>query len=75
MLVKVLVIDINKFLKGICYLKNIIAATIVSVRITNYFEKEKEAFAYEHIRILELKAQGMCFCNLDNGGTGGVNFI
>ena len=46
-----------------------------SVRIIKNFELEKDAFAYENKRILELKAQGQCFCNLDNGGTGGVNFI
>ena len=46
-----------------------------AVRIVKNFELEKDAFTYENQRILELKAQGQCFCNLDNGGTGGVNFI
>lgn len=46
-----------------------------AVRIIKYFEKEKDAFAYERIRILELKDRKMCFCNLDNGGSGGVNFV
>ena len=44
-------------------------------RIIKYFEKEEDAFKYENERILELKEIGQCFCNLDNGGKGGVNFI
>lgn len=43
-------------------------------RIIKYFEKEEDAFKYENERILELKGIGQCFCNLDNGGKGGVNF-
>lgn len=46
-----------------------------ATRIIETFQKEEEAFVYEHQRIVELKAQNQCFCNLDNGGTGGVNFI
>lgn len=46
-----------------------------SSRIIKEFEKEEDAFKYEHERIIELKKIGQCFCNLDNGGTGGVNFI
>lgn len=44
-------------------------------KIIAYFEKEEDAFKYEHEKILELKAKGQCSCNLDDGGTGGVNFI
>lgn len=44
-------------------------------RIIQYFEDENDAFEYEHKRILELKNQGMCHCNLDDGGIGGVNFV
>lgn len=46
-----------------------------SSRIIETFQKEEDAFAYERQRIIELKVQGQCSCNLDNGGTGGVNFI
>lgn len=45
------------------------------VRIISYYNSEEEAFAAENKRILELKAVGQCKCNLDNGGTGGVNFV
>lgn len=44
-------------------------------RIIKRFESEDDAFKYEKQRILELKSIGLCKCNLDNGGTGGVNFI
>lgn len=43
--------------------------------IIKYFDSEKEAFEYEHELICEYKSKGECCCNLDNGGTGGVNFI
>ena len=46
-----------------------------AVRIIQEFENENDAFAYENKRILELKALNQCQCNLDNGGTGGVNFV
>lgn len=46
-----------------------------AVRIVKNFEEEEDAFAYEKERILELKKLGQCSCNLDNGGTGGVNFV
>ena len=46
-----------------------------AVRIIRHFEKEDDAFKYEHERIIELKAEHQCQCNLDDGGTGGVNFI
>lgn len=44
-------------------------------RIIEKFELEEDAFSCEHKRILELKQNGQCTCNLDNGGTGGVNFV
>lgn len=44
-------------------------------RIIKEFENENDAFAYEHERICFLKSKGGCFCNLDNGGAGGVNFV
>lgn len=46
-----------------------------ATRIIKYFDNENEAFDYERKRILELKNIGQSFCNLDNGGTGGVNFV
>ena len=46
-----------------------------AVRIIKYFELEEEAFNFEKERIFQLKKEGYCSCNLDNGGTGGVNFI
>ena len=46
-----------------------------AVRIVKEFEDEQEAFSYEHKRIVELKQESQCSCNLDDGGTGGVNFI
>lgn len=45
------------------------------VKIIKYFDSEQEAFEYEHKHIVRLKKKGQCSCNLDNGGTGGVNFI
>ena len=44
-------------------------------RIIKYFDNEEEAFAYEKLKIIEYKKQNQCFCNLDNGGTGGCNFV
>lgn len=44
-------------------------------RIIKYFTDEKEALKQEEKRILELKANGQCKCNLDNGGKGGLNFV
>lgn len=46
-----------------------------ATRIIKYFDDERDALAYERKRILELKKVGQSCCNLDNGGTGGVNFI
>lgn len=46
-----------------------------SSRIIKYFESEDEAFSYEKKRISELKEKGLCSCNLDGGGKGGVNFV
>lgn len=44
-------------------------------RIVESFESETDALEAERKRILDLKKIGQCSCNLDNGGTGGVNFI
>lgn len=44
-------------------------------RIIKTFDTEQEAFDYEHERIVELKLQNQAIANLDNGGTGGVNFV
>lgn len=44
-------------------------------RIIKMFDNEQEAFKFENIRILELKSQNQCMCNLDNGGIGGCNFV
>ena len=46
-----------------------------AVRIIKHFPTEEEAFEYEHLRIVELKAQNQCFCNIDDGGKGGLSFI
>lgn len=46
-----------------------------SSRIIKEFEDEYSALEYEHTRICELKATGQCFCNLDDGGTGGTQFM
>ena len=46
-----------------------------SSEIIKTFETEKDAFEYERNIITELKSKGQCFCNLDNGGIGGVNFV
>ena len=44
-------------------------------RIIKEFGYENLAFEFEHERIMELKAQGQCSCNLDYGGNGGCNFV
>lgn len=44
-------------------------------RIIKRFDTEDEAFCFEKERIAELKAKGLCVCNLDGGGNGGVNFV
>ena len=44
-------------------------------RIVKYFQNEKDAFIYENKKILEDKNRNQCFCNLDNGGNGGCNFV
>ena len=43
-------------------------------KIIKSFDSEEEAFLYEHKLICEYKEKGQCYCNLDNGGVGGVNF-
>lgn len=45
------------------------------VRIIKYFDNELDALDYEHKKICELKKINQCKCNLDNGGTGGVEFV
>ena len=40
-------------------------------RIIKEFEDEKDAFAYEYERIEELRSQGLCSCNIYDGGNGG----
>ena len=44
-------------------------------RIIKKFDNEQDAFAYENETINKYKKIGECFCNLDNGGHGGVNFV
>ena len=46
-----------------------------AVRIIKYFESENEAFEYEYQHIKELKENNQCFCNIDEGGHGGLAFI
>ena len=46
-----------------------------AVRTIQTFENEEEAFNYERSRILDLKAQKQCFCNIDDGGNGGLSFV
>ena len=41
-------------------------------RVIKEFEDEKDAFAYEHERVAELKAAGQCVCNIYEGGAGGT---
>lgn len=45
------------------------------VEIIKYFDNEEDAFRFEKQIILELKIKKQCFCNLDNGGNGGCNFV
>lgn len=44
-------------------------------RIIKYFDNENDAFKYEHEKILYYKKHNQCFCNLDDGGKGGYNFV
>lgn len=46
-----------------------------SSRIVNRFKSEDDAFTYEKERIAKLKRDGLCVCNLDGGGKGGMNFV
>lgn len=41
-------------------------------RIVKTFDFEEFAFAYEYVRINELKEKGQCICNIRKGGFGGV---
>lgn len=45
------------------------------VRIIRYFEDEITALEYEYKHIQELKTQGQCQCNIDEGGHGGLSFV
>ena len=54
---------------------NYIKSNKCDVRIIKLFESEEMAFKFENERIIELKSQGQSVCNLDNGGTGGPQFI
>lgn len=40
-------------------------------RIIKYFQNEKDAFNYQKERIDQLKAIGLCKCNIHTGGAGG----
>lgn len=45
------------------------------VKIIKWFDNENKALKYEHKCITNLKNKGQCSCNLDNGGTGGLNIV
>lgn len=45
------------------------------VKIIKWFNNEDEALEYENKCIIRLKKKGRCSCNLDNGGTGGLNIV
>lgn len=47
----------------------------VKSEIIKTFDNEDEAFLFEHSLILKFKKEGMCSCNLDYGGKGGLNFV
>lgn len=55
--------------------KEYLAKNNCNYRIIEYFEKEEDALKKENERILQLKQQNQCFCNLDNGGCGGMQFV
>lgn len=42
-------------------------------RIVKYYEKEQDSFQGESDRIAELKAKGLCVCNINTGGKGGLS--
>lgn len=50
-------------------------ANSCNVEIIDYFDNEQKAFEKEKELILYYKSIGECFCNLDDGGKGGVNFV
>ena len=54
--------------------KNYLNSYNCSYRKIKFFDSENEALKYENQRILELKNQGYCKANLDNGGNGGNHF-
>lgn len=53
------------------YYKN----NVCAVQILERFDNEEDAFFAEHRLIMQYKSVGECTCNLDTGGSGGVNFI
>lgn len=55
--------------------KNYYAQNDCESRILKFFDNENDAFEYENEKILEYKMKNQCFCNLDNGGKGGCNFV
>lgn len=42
------------------------------VRIIKQFEKEEDAYTFEAAHIQELREQGQCSCNIQDGGFGGM---
>ena len=66
--------------KNVTYKRNILFKEYIKNNkckneIIAYFNNESDALNFEHKTILELKRKGMCKCNLDNGGTGGINYV
>lgn len=54
------------------FFKDMIKRYKCESRIIKEFEKESDAYEYEHARTVELKAIGQCVCNIYLGGTGGT---
>lgn len=57
------------------WFKDYVKAFECEARIIKSFESEEEAFAFEHKRIMELKASNLAKANLDYGGKGGSHFV
>ena len=55
--------------------KEYLATHNCKYKIIEYFDNEETAFQREHELILYYKKINQCKCNLDYGGTGGVNFV
>lgn len=47
---------------------------LCKVRIIKYFDDEREAFKYEKEHIAELREKKEAFCNISEGGNGGLQF-